>query len=144
MTKLLAIALVAGASLVISSVACAEPTHLGTRMKEVQAQYADASRIKLPSGMTALELRNIDYGGVRWAKVDFVFNGYGRLASLEMQTKQIGFGQALDMANRQQSSANGLHDADSLGSAADDMQIRVCENDDGEITFAFEPTTSVS
>ena len=144
MTKLSAIALAACASLMTTNVASANSTHLGMGLKDVQAQYADSSRIKLANGETALELREVDYGGVRWARVDFVFNGYGRLESLEMHTKQMSFDQALDMANRQQSTPDGVHDADAIGSARDNMEIRVCEGDDGEITFAYEPTTSIS
>ena len=144
MTRLSAIALAACASLMATSVASANPAHLGASLKDVQAQYSDSSRIKLSTGETALELRDVDYGGVHWAKIDFVFNGSGRLASLQMHSNQIGFDEALDLANRQQSTREGVHDADSLGSGSADMQIRVCEGDGGEITFAYEPTTSIS
>ena len=100
--------------------------------------------VQLSTRTKALELTEVDYDGVRWAHVDFLFDVNGRLASLAMHTRAVSFEKALDMARRQEAEPDGVQDADYPSISPAKMQIRVCEDDDGEITFAYERVSVTS
>lgn len=137
------IAIATFASLVAGA-ATAAPVHLGSNITDIRSHYAQAVRVHLPTGGAALEITDIDYAGVHWAKVDFVLDAYDRLSSLAMHTTAVSYDQALAMALQQQSGPGGLQAAATRAGAAGDVQIRVCEDDGGEITVAYELQASTS
>ena len=138
------IAMATFASLVAAGAAAAAPVHLGSNITEIRSHYAQAVRVHLPTGGAALEIADIDYAGVHWAKVDFVLDAQDRLSSLAMHTKAVSYDQALAMASKQQSDPGGYQAAATQAGAAGNVQIRVCEDDGGEITVAYELETSTS
>ena len=131
-------------SLATTGAVSAAPIHLGSGLKQVKALYSKAISVDLPAGAHALELSDIDYDGVRWARVDFIFDANSQLTSLAMHTKALSFDQALELASRQEAGVSRLEDTKDAGLEITPMEIRVCEDDDGEVTFSFEQRTAVS
>ena len=118
---------------------------LGASRAMVKHAYPDAVTARV-GGQSALELTDIDYAGLRWSKVDFVFDATGHLARLSMDTTAAGYGDVLKLATLQMNppaaARNGVTQA--AEDASDDMQVRVCEGDNGQIEMTFEPVSTLS
>ena len=95
-------------SLLAVGAVSAAPVRFGASLTQVQALYTHAVRVDLPTGAHALEVSDINYNGVRWGKIDFIFNTENRLTSLTMRTKSLSFNQALALAAREEPSLSGL------------------------------------
>ena len=118
---------------------------LGASLAAVKHAYPDATAVRV-GGHSVLELTNIDYVGLRWSKVDFVFDATGHLAHLSMDTTAAGYADVLKLATLQMNppmaARNGVTQA--AEDASDDMQVRVCEGDNGHIEMTFEPVSTLS
>lgn len=129
-------------------VGCAGPAGaetLGAQFAQLRYAYPQADSVQV-EGHRALELRQEDYGGVHWDRVDFVFNAAGRLDHLSMSTASASYEtvQRLAMLQLSPPSAASSPAAASDEDLSDDMQIRICESDDGQVTMTFEPTATLS
>ena len=136
--KALAITM-AVASLAGTRQAAAAP-HLGSTYKSVKADYAQAAVTGTANHGKVLELREVDYAGIRWDRVDFQFDAQDRLATLSLHTGTARYETVLAMAQMQSQQPDGV--ASTTDSVGDDMQVRVCEGDDGAVTMTYEPAAS--
>ena len=118
---------------------------LGASLGAVKHAYPQAAAVRMDA-RDALELSNVDYAGLRWSKVDFVFDATGHLSRLTMATTGASYSAVLKLAEVQLNSAppsvKGLATADE--DVSTDLQIRVCEGDDGEVVMTFEPVSVLS
>ena len=118
---------------------------LGASLAAVKHAYPDATTVRV-GGRSALELIDIDYAGVRWSKVDFVFDATGHLAHLSMDTIAADYANVLKLATLQMNPPtidnSGVTKA--VEEASDDMQVRVCEGDNGQVEMTFEPVSTLS
>ena len=129
-----------GALVLLTSPAAAQ--QLGATYRTVQARYVDAKPISLSEHARELELSEIDYAGVRWSKVDFIFGPSARLERMVLRTHTASFEQVLGLAQRQPERRGGKVAV--LDEVAPTMQMRVCEGVDGEISLTYEPLASPS
>lgn len=127
--------LILGVTLAVSSANLASAQQLGASYQDVRAHYASARPAMLTTGERVLEIVETDYAGVRWARIDFIFGSGGRLSQLTMSTRKADYQAVLALAQRQNTTP-------SLNQAAEDrtgdLQIRVCESGDGEVSLTYE------
>ena len=118
---------------------------LGASLRAVKHAYPQAAAVRV-GARDALELSNIDYAGLRWSKIDFVFDATGHLSRLTMATSGASYGAVLKLAELQLNfplpSTGGATRANEP--ASDDVQSRVCEGDDGQVEMTFEPVSVLS
>ena len=117
---------------------------LGASVAAVKRAYPAAASVRIGRAR-ALELADVDYAGVHWSKVDFVFDATGRLDRMVMNSSAIAYEAALKLAQLQMDApgpASGLETASE--DASPDMEIRVCEGDSGAVTMTFEHVTTLS
>ena len=133
------------ATLVTAIGTSASAQSLGASLAVVKHAYPDAVAVRV-GGDAALEMTDVDYAGLRWSKVDFVFDATGHLSHLSMDTTAAGYADVLKLATLQMNppttGANGVTQA--AEDASDDMQVRVCEGDNGQIEMTFEPVSTLS
>ena len=140
LSRLVAALALAGASFVGVHANAATPNRLGASFADVRAAYPEGHVVRLPGGQRAIELEGVDYRGLQWKRVDFEFDASDRLAALAMKTRAARYEQILALAEADPSPSQVEMTADSPIQA--DMQIRVCEGDDGEVTLRFEPISA--
>ena len=118
---------------------------LGASLSAVKHVYPQAAAVHV-GARDALELSNIDYAGLRWSKVDFVFDATGHLSRLTMATAGASYDAVLKLAEVQLNPASPSVEALSRADegASTDLQIRVCESDDGQVEMTFEPVSVLS
>ena len=130
-----------GLAILVTALAAQSHT-LGASYQQVVDRYAKASRV-LVDGAAALELHDVDYAGLRWGRIDFIFDHSRHLSRLQMTTAAAGYDAVLALASQQ---LNQTPDSEpSLASdAPSNLQIRVCEDEAGAVTVTYEPYSSSS
>lgn len=119
----------------------ASAQQIGTAYDAIRSRYAEARLVRLDGGRRALELVDIDHGGVRWSKIDFIFGPGDRLTNLTLSTRRASYSDVLKLA-QQTIAETGTRRNAALESAGEDMQLRVCDSGDGEITLTYEALSS--
>ena len=132
----------AGAALIVTaSSGAAQAQTLGATFSLVHQAYANARSVQM-GDVQALELRDVDYAGLHWKVVDFVFNKAGRLEHLTMSSDVASYDDVLHIA------ATRMQEPPSVSAAAApggrDLQIRVCEQRGGGVTVTYEPASTLS
>ena len=118
---------------------------LGARFEQVRDTYPGAAYVKM-EGRAALELKDEDYGGVHWDRIDFIFDAAGRLDHLSMSTASSSYEAVRRLAELQLTPPASTQVARmaSREEVTDEMEIRICESDDGQVTMTYEPTSTLS
>ena len=126
------------------SAGAASAQSLGASVSSIKRLYPEAASTRVGTN-TALEMKDLDYAGVRWGQVDFIFDATGHLSRLSMDTSATSYDAVLQLAQLQLNPTTAVA---GLARAADDaspeMEIRVCESGDGKVTMTFEPVSTVS
>lgn len=134
-----------GLAIMLSCGGAAGAETLGAGFAHIRANYPQAAPVQV-DGHKALELRGEAYGGVNWDRVDFVFDAAGRLDHLSMSTASASYETVQRLAvlqlNPPGAAHSGVEAADDVGDS--DMEIRICESDDGQVTMTFEPASTLS
>lgn len=118
----------------------AEPLQLGASYSLVQASFtATATAVGEAGGPRMLEVNDAQFAGMKWGKVDFTFDRSARLSSVSLTTTQVSFAQVQElMAAQLEASTSGMQDISQ--DPEGDVQIRICEKDNSEVTVTFERT----
>ncbi len=111
---------------------------IGQSFAELTVAYPSAK----PSGSAAaqtLELGKLDYSGVTWSKVAFTFNQARRLDHVTFTIHDVDYDALkarLDAAlDANPTPGNGIRVANA---SPYDLEMRICQLDDGEIEVTFE------
>ena len=121
--------------------AVAQAQTLGADFSAVRRVYADARVVRIGEAQ-ALELRDIDYAGLHWRAVDFVFNRAGRLDHLTMTTEAASYDEVLKVASTSLKEVPSVSTAAAVG--GEDMQIKVCEQRGGGVSVTYEAVPVLS
>ena len=118
---------------------------LGSSMARVASAYPQARAARADSGEAELELSDVTYGGGRWSKIDFVFDGAGRLARVRLSTRALSFAQLrAELETRYDNYVAAAQAVGASAPAGDDLQLRICEAGDGAVSLTYErPTTAL-
>lgn len=121
--------------------ALAKGLDLGASFASVQADYPQATVADAHGAGRRLELHDIDYAGLHWKTVAFVFDAQDHLQAVKLNTRTETLESVQNVVLAQmQALDSGLIQAADDG--ADTMQIRVCESSDSGVTLTMEPITS--
>lgn len=122
-------------------VALAKGIELGATFATVQADYPAATVAAPHGGSRRLELHEIDYAGLHWKTVAFVFDAQDHLQAVKLNTRTETLESVQGVVLAQmQALDSGLTQAADDG--ADTMQIRVCESSDTGVTLTMEPMST--
>jgi hypothetical protein len=140
----LGLSLIAAVAQPLSAIdaAPAGPLALGSPSARVARAFPQAHATETDRGERALELVDVDYGGSRWSKVDFVLDSGGRLARVRLSTRAMTFAEL--RARLQARYDSYVTAAEALGVAApatDDLQLRICQSGDGSVSLTYEKPT---
>lgn len=108
---------------------------LGSALADVRAAYPGA-RIQNGAGEVTLRMTEVDYQGLHWETVDFVFDRAQRLSAVRFNTRTESFAkvQKLVMAQMQ---ATDFGVQLTSGARSDAFQIKLCTGADG-VTVTVE------
>ena len=117
--------------------ACAAGLELGASLDTVRVAYPDAQLKGVDGQGPRLELKDIDYAGLHWGKLAFVFDDQRRLQAVKLTTKSetLEAVQGVVMAQMQALDSGLIPAADE---SPDTLQIRVCESSDSGVTLTLE------
>ena len=114
---------------------------IGTSLASVQRSYPSARLLDHGGGSRVLELRGVDYAGVRWATVDFRFADGEHLSAMTMTTRAASYEQIRALAQASASAPSGLLQVQNA-SLVDDSQLRICEEMSGDVSLTYEASTT--
>ena len=122
----------------------ARPTHAATPpgaiSQEIKPHYASSESLEATLKSSVLSLQDVDYDGVRWSSVRFIFGPARRLQSLTMSTRMISYSELIARVRRGNGPPELLSAAAQNPSAA--FQTRICDEGDGRVTLTYEPVTT--
>ena len=110
----------------------------GASLQGIKAQYQQSLTSGTSSNTPILALQDVDYDGVRWSTVRFIFGASHRLEALTMTTRSIGYEELVARVRAGSRPPQILSSADQISPA---FQIRVCDEGDGRVTLTYEPAT---
>jgi len=121
--------------------ALATPLQLGAPYSVVRTAFADGHE---RSGVRrrVLEVAAPRFAGLTWRKADFAFDPTDHLASVTLSTTEASFADIEALMTLALAQADAAPPGEE-GLAQDregDVQIRICEADDGAVTVTFERT----
>ena len=116
--------------------ALAAAPRLGSTIDQVQSAYPTAALQAPSAGKQTLRLTNIDYAGLNWGSVEFVFDVSHRLEAVRLTTTRESFATVQKLLATTLSSGSGLIDASDFMTEA--FQIRICESSVTGVTLTLE------
>ena len=116
---------------------------LGSAYAQVAHAFPGARTLRMANGEPALEIADQGYGGARWSAVDFVFDGYGRLARVKLSTRALTFAQLkAELQVRYDTYMTAARRIGVSGPSDDDLQLRICDTGDGAVSLTYEKATT--